>query len=85
MTDLARPADPLDAVGRLEALRAEIAQRARDCGRDPQDVRLVAVSKTFSADDVWPTIARGGRARIACPRPRAAVAISPIERDTVRD
>ncbi len=61
MTDLAHPADPLDAVAHLETLRAAIARRARDCGRDPQEVKLVAVSKTFSADDVWPTIALGGQ------------------------
>ncbi len=61
MTDLVHPADPLDAVAHLETLRAAIAQRARDCGRDPQEVKLVAVSKTFSADDVWPTIALGGQ------------------------
>ncbi len=54
------PADPLGAVPRLEALRAAIATRARDCGRDPSSVTLVAVSKTFSADEVWPTIALGG-------------------------
>jgi pyridoxal phosphate enzyme (YggS family) len=55
------PADPLSAVPRLEALREQIARRARDCGRDPATVRLVAVSKTFSADEVWPTIALGGQ------------------------
>ena len=61
MTDIADPADPLDAVARIEALRAAIAQRARDCGRDPREITLVAVSKTFSADEVWPTIAPGGQ------------------------
>ncbi|MGD1036599.1 MAG: YggS family pyridoxal phosphate-dependent enzyme [Roseiarcus sp.] len=55
------PADSLGAVPRLEALREAIARRARDCGRDPRSVRLVAVSKTFSADEVWPTIALGGQ------------------------
>jgi hypothetical protein len=55
------PADPLGAVPRLNALREQIARRARDCGRDPQSVRLVAVTKTFSADQVWPTIALGGQ------------------------
>jgi pyridoxal phosphate enzyme (YggS family) len=55
------PADPLGAVPRLDALREAIARRARDCGRDPNSVRLVAVSKTFSADEVWPTIALGGQ------------------------
>ena len=54
-------ADPLGAVPRLEALREAIAARARDCGRDPASVRLVAVSKTFSADEVWPTLAIGGQ------------------------
>jgi pyridoxal phosphate enzyme (YggS family) len=54
-------ADPLGAVPRLEALREAIAARARDCGRDPSSVRLVAVSKTFSADEVWPTLAIGGQ------------------------
>ncbi len=55
------PADPLGAVPRLNALREQIATRARDCGRDPKSVTLVAVSKTFSADEVWPTIALGGQ------------------------
>ena len=55
------PADPLGAVPRLTALREAIATRARDCGRDPASVRLIAVSKTFSADEVWPTIAMGGQ------------------------
>lgn len=43
-------------VARLEALRAQIARRAEDCGRDPASVRLVAVSKTIEADAIWPTI-----------------------------
>lgn len=54
-------ADPLGAVPRLEALREAIAARARDCGRDPKSVTLVAVTKTFSADEVWPTLALGGQ------------------------
>jgi pyridoxal phosphate enzyme (YggS family) len=49
------------AVARLAALREALARRARDCGRQPQDVTLVAVSKTFSADEVWPTIRDGGQ------------------------
>ena len=55
------PADPLGAVPRLAALREAIATRARDCGRDPASVRLIAVSKTFTADEVWPTLAIGGQ------------------------
>ena len=42
-------------------MRTAIATRARDCGRDPAEVTLVAVSKTFSADEIWPTIAIGGQ------------------------
>ena len=49
------------AVARLEALREALARRARDCGRRPEDITLVAVSKTFDADAVWPTIRDGGQ------------------------
>jgi PLP dependent protein len=49
------------AVARLQTLREALAQRARDCGRRPEDVTLVAVSKTFAADEVWPTIRDGGQ------------------------
>jgi pyridoxal phosphate enzyme (YggS family) len=49
------------AVARLLSLREALARRARDCGREPQDITLVAVSKTFSADEVWPTIRDGGQ------------------------
>jgi pyridoxal phosphate enzyme (YggS family) len=54
-------ADPLGAPPRLAALRTAIATRARDCDRAPQSVRLVAVTKSFSADEVWPTIALGAQ------------------------
>ena len=53
--------DPLGAAPRLAALRAAIAMRARDCDRNPAAVTLVAVSKTFSADEVWPPVAIGGQ------------------------
>ena len=53
--------DPLGAVARLQALRTHLAQRVRDCGREPEEVTLIAVSKTFTADEVWPTIAEGGQ------------------------
>lgn len=49
------------ALARLEALRASLARRAQDCGRDLKDITLVAVSKTHSADEVWPTIRDGGQ------------------------
>ncbi|HXW18888.1 MAG TPA: YggS family pyridoxal phosphate-dependent enzyme [Roseiarcus sp.] len=46
---------------RLSSLREAIARRAHDCGRDSADIRLVAVAKTFSADEVWPTIVEAGQ------------------------
>jgi pyridoxal phosphate enzyme (YggS family) len=55
------PADILGAVPRLRQLREALARRARDCGRLPEEVGLIAVSKTFTADEVWPTIALGGQ------------------------
>ena len=66
-----------DAVARLRALRSAIAQRARDCGRDPGAVHLVAVSKTHPAEAIWPTIAiadqrRFGENRVQEARPKWA-------------
>ena len=49
------------ATARLFALREAMERRARDCGRPPEDITLVAVSKTFPADDVWPTIRDAGQ------------------------
>ena len=63
MPDLTLPDDPTGAATRLAALQASIARRARDCGRTPESVKLVAVSKTFSSNEVWPTIAIGGQTR----------------------
>ena len=36
----------------LQAVRRRIADAARACGRDPGDIRLLAVSKTFGAEAV---------------------------------
>ena len=49
------------AVARLAALREALARRAVDCERKPQDITLVAVSKTFDADAVWPTLRDAGQ------------------------
>jgi len=67
-------ADPLGAVARLEALRAAIARRIADCGRPPGSVELVAVTKTFTADEVWPTIANAGQTVFGENRVQEAVA-----------
>jgi pyridoxal phosphate enzyme (YggS family) len=45
----------------LESVRSRIGQAARRAGRDPSDVLLVAVSKTFSADSVRAARAAGHR------------------------
>ncbi len=65
--------DAQDAVARLLALREQIARRARDCGRAPESVKLVAVSKTFSAEEVWPTIESAGQTRFGENRVQEAI------------
>ena len=45
----------------LTAVRGEIARACREASRDPADVTLVAVSKTFGADVIEPVIAAGQR------------------------
>ncbi len=69
------PIDILGAVPRLCELRQAIARRARDCGRAPEEITLIAVSKTFSADEVWPTIALGGQIVFGENRVQEAMAI----------
>ncbi len=50
-----------DAGARLAEIRARIAQAARDCGRSPEEVTLVCVSKTFAADEIKPVLEAGER------------------------
>jgi pyridoxal phosphate enzyme (YggS family) len=50
-----------DARARLEAVRLRIADAAKRGGRDPADVTLIAVSKTFDAAAIEPVIAAGQR------------------------
>ncbi|MGP0060410.1 MAG: YggS family pyridoxal phosphate-dependent enzyme [Beijerinckiaceae bacterium] len=45
----------------LSDVRRRIAQAAEDCGRDPKDVTLVCVSKTFDAAAIHPVLAAGER------------------------
>ena len=45
----------------LEHVRSEIARACRDANRNPADVTLVAVSKTFAAEAIEPVIAAGQR------------------------
>src|SRR5437899_8385550 len=59
------PVNPLnpfaDIAGNLAAVRQRIAAAAAAAGRDPGSVRLLAVSKTFSADHVRAAHAAGQR------------------------
>jgi PLP dependent protein len=50
-----------DPIAALAAVRHEITTACRDAGRPPDDVSLVAVSKTFGADAIEPVIAAGQR------------------------
>lgn len=59
MPDQIVPSHP--AVDRLRNIEMRIARAARDCGRDPAGVALVAVSKTFPAAEIAPVIAAGHR------------------------
>ena len=45
----------------LAEVTRRIAVAASDAGRDPASVRLVAISKTFAADDIVPLIEAGQR------------------------
>jgi pyridoxal phosphate enzyme (YggS family) len=51
-----------DLAHNLETVRQRIDAIARNVGRDPQSVALLAVSKTFPADDVRAAHAAGQRA-----------------------
>lgn len=53
--------DDATLAGRLADVRARIAAACRDAGRDPAEVRLLPVSKTFAADVVREAVAAGER------------------------
>ncbi len=49
----------MSASETIRGVRDRIAAAAKDAGRTPEEVTLVAVSKTFGADDIDPVIAAG--------------------------
>ncbi|WP_131196454.1 YggS family pyridoxal phosphate-dependent enzyme [Lichenihabitans psoromatis] len=49
------------SLDRLHGIQHRIVQAARDADRDPSTVTLVAVSKTFGAEDMLPLIGAGQR------------------------
>jgi pyridoxal phosphate enzyme (YggS family) len=52
---------PSSVAGRLIEIRARIAAAARSAGRDPDTVRLIAVSKTFPVSAIHEAFAAGQR------------------------
>lgn len=48
-----------DPVAAWHAVRARVAAAALAAGRDPHSVALLAVSKTFNAQAVWPVVQAG--------------------------
>ena len=56
----------------LDRVRAEIARACKDAARDPAEVTLVAVSKTFPPEAIEPVIAAASAysAKTACRRRR---------------
>jgi hypothetical protein len=46
---------------RLSEVRSRMAKAAAECNREPESISLVAVSKTFAAEDIRPVIAAGQR------------------------
>jgi pyridoxal phosphate enzyme (YggS family) len=50
-----------DAAARLKAVQAAVAAACAKAKRDPNEVTLVAVSKTFDADAIAPVLAAGQR------------------------
>lgn len=51
----------IGTVERLARVRADIAAAARDAGRDPDAITLVAVSKTHGPETIRPVLAAGQR------------------------
>jgi pyridoxal phosphate enzyme (YggS family) len=57
----ATAANAVDAPARLAGVRNEIAKACAEARRDPAEVTLVAVSKTFAAEEVAPVLEAGQR------------------------
>ncbi|MBX9813488.1 MAG: YggS family pyridoxal phosphate-dependent enzyme [Sphingomonas sp.] len=61
MIEPSPPTPILAPAERLAAIRARIARAAALAGREPNDVTLIAVSKTHAAEAIAPLIAAGQR------------------------
>jgi pyridoxal phosphate enzyme (YggS family) len=54
--------ESINSKSGLAAVRADVARACRDAERDPATVTLIAVSKTFGAEQIEPVITAGQRA-----------------------
>jgi pyridoxal phosphate enzyme (YggS family) len=61
MTQPPQPAEDASPQQRIASVQARIAAAAARTKRDPQDVKLIAVSKTFDAAHIEPVIEAGQR------------------------
>lgn len=61
MNSVTEPGTELSPKARIASVRDRIDAAARRTGRDPRDVKLIAVSKTFGADAITPVIEAGQR------------------------
>jgi pyridoxal phosphate enzyme (YggS family) len=59
MTKRSEENDMEGARERLAAVREQIAKAEKDAGRQPGSVTLIAVSKTFAAEDIEPVLEAG--------------------------
>ncbi|WP_020173936.1 YggS family pyridoxal phosphate-dependent enzyme [Methyloferula stellata] len=50
-----------NSAAQLAEVRERLARAARDTGRDPAEITLVCVSKTFGPEDIRPVLASGER------------------------
>jgi PLP dependent protein len=51
----------MNSAAALATVNADIARACAECGRDPASVTLIAISKTFGADEIVPVITAGQR------------------------
>jgi hypothetical protein len=61
MTMAADPSQSSSPQARIDAVRAKITAAAQRAGRDPELVKLIAVSKTFDGSQIQPVIEAGMR------------------------
>ena len=69
-----------NAAERLATIKTRIAKAQQRFGSPPDAVELVAVSKTFSAEEIRPFLAAGQRVQDHCVRFQPAV---PVQREGI--